>query len=344
MSGLALLTKVPALLDAGALGSIFFFIVVAYITPKTWKTVTLWFIQAGSIFVGGVFLPLVLSMVYFWLRGAIADYLQFGLLYNLHYSGNWTLPFTQEWLVAAFSLPGKALVLGVVLLISIAWARWKPQQSEAAWIYFWTFAALFAATLSNRPYPHYLLQTILPAAFALGILLRKHSHWIARVMMVDAIGAIIVVLILLDFGLYNTGEYYWRYIKMGSGQISPQEYRHEFDWLVSQNEEIVPIIVENTQPSDRIFLWGTNAMLYAQAQRAPATRFTVAFHVHDLDVYEQTMEEVRTAEPKFIVVMKSESELPGLSEYLHQYYLVSAETNDMILYRRTTLSSLDLLQ
>ncbi len=344
LASLGILTKVPGILDTGALGSILFFVLVAHISLKNWRAAVWWFARSASAFVVGVIVPIVLSGIYYFARGAWSDYLQFGLLYNFHYSGNWQLPFTQEWLLFFFSLPGKALILAIALAISIVWAKVRPKHSVAAWIYFWTFAALFAATLSNRPYPHYLLQTIPPATLAVGVLLARRSHFISRILMIDAIGAIVVVALLLNFGFYETASYYSRYLKMATGQMTPAAYRASFDWLVPQNEEIVPIIVENNEPSDRIFVWGTNPMLYAQTQRAPASRFTVAFHVHDLKVYEETLNEVKMTRPKYVVVMKKESPLPGLDEFLSLYYLRSAETNDMILYRHTTLSSLDLLQ
>lgn len=344
VSGLGILTKVPALLDVVALGSLLFFVAWSHTTLKNWQKTFTWFATSAGVFILGIALPILLSVVYYWARGAFADYAQFGLLYNIYYSGNWSLPFEQPWLVSLFSLPAKVLTVGLVLVLSIIWSRWKPQQTTASWIYFWVFSALFAATLSNRPYPHYLLQVIPPAALALGFMLEKKSHWITRILMVDGLSAIIMIMVLLDFGLYSSWSYYQRYMKLGTGQITPAEYRSSFDYLVSQNAQIVPQIVENTTPEDTIFVWGTNPMVYAQSQRAPATRFTVAFHIHDLKQYDQTLEEIQEAHPKYIVIMKKESPLPGLDEFLNMYYMHSAETADMILYRHTTLSSLDLLQ
>lgn len=344
LAGLGVLTKVPGLLDVVALGSLLFFVAWSHTTVKNWRRALAWFLTSAGAFVLGFFIPIVLSVIYYWARGAFADYAQFGLLYNIYYSGNWSLPFDQPWLVALFSLPAKAGMVGLVLLISIIWSRWRPHQNTAAWVYFWMFAALFAATLSNRPYPHYLLQVIPPAALALGILFEKKSHLISRILMLDGIAALFLIMVLLDFGLYSSWSYYRRYMQLGTGQISPAEYRASFDSLVSQNEEIARQIVTNTSPNEKIFVWGTNPMLYAQTQRAPATRFTVAFHIHDLKQYDQTLEEITTEHPRYIVVMKKESPLPGLNEFLNMYYMHSAETTDMILYRHTTLSSLDLLQ
>lgn len=343
-AGLGVLTKVPGILDVGGIAVLLVLIVVSRIGWRNWGRAQAFGLGALLTFTAGVMVPVGLSVLYYWLRGAFADYLQFGLLYNLYYAGNWGLPFMQEWLVAAFSLPAKVLYIVLAVVVATLASWWKKSLVLPSWILVWFVAALVGATLSNRPYPHYLLQVVPPAALALGIVLHRSTHWLGRGLLLIPAGLTVLTVLLLGFQPYEAVPYYRLYLQMATGQISPAVYRHNFNWLVSQNEELVPIIQETTAPDDPIFLWGTNPMLYAQSQRAPATRFTVAFHIHDLEAYASTMKEIKNTEPKIIVVMKSESELPGLEEYLRTQYYQSVETQDMILYRRSGLSNHSLLQ
>ena len=85
-------------------------------------------------------------------------------------------------------------------------------------------------------------------------------------------------------------------------------------------------------------------MLYALTKRVPASRFTVAFHIHDLEVYAQTLQEIREADPQYVVVMKNEQRWEELSDYLEKNYIFSLETADMLVYRKSSLTSLLLLQ
>ncbi len=344
VASLGIMTKVPALLDMGALGAFFLFTLLA-----TWKKKMLpeqlqHLIQTWIAFAAGVAVPIILSLMYFALRGSLADYVQFGLLYNFHYSGNWTLPFNNALLLQLFTLPGKAVILGVILIVTIGMSLWNKRTSALSWMLFWMGAALFGALLSNRPYPHYFQQVVPPFALLLGFLIAKKSSLIGRAAIVLLFALSASVLVLLKFRPYAIVEYYQKYIDLVSGKMTKEQYLHSFNYLVEQNEVLIPIIQEGSTEKDRIFIWGTNPMLYAQSRRSPASKFTVSFHIHDLKVYEQTMEELRANKPMFIVLMKGEPELPGLNEYINEHYLESARTGDMILYRRSSLTSLQLLQ
>lgn len=341
--GLGLLTKVPALLDMGAVGSTVIFAWLAA-SNKNLKRDLVWMFTAGATLAVGFITPLILSIAYYWLRGAGPDYLDFGLLYNFHYSSNWTLPFTNPALLFLFSLPGKTLVL-LSFFVATLVASWKlPKHTLGLWISFWVVAALFGALLSNRPYPHYLIQVIPPAALAIGFLVERRTHWLSRGFILLNAGLVIGATMLLNFGFYKTDVYYSSAWKLLTGEIQPAEYRHSFNYLVAQNEQLVPEIQSLTTPDDKIFIWGTNPMLYAQSHRAPATRFTVAFHIHDLKNYDEMLEQIQTNEPPVIIIMKAEREWEELNQYILEQYIPLIETADMKLYQRRTQPVTWLLQ
>lgn len=344
VASLGILTKVPGLLDVAALGSLFFLTAWRHFSSTNWRMVWQWAGIGLITFAAGVATPVLVSILYYWSIGSFNAYLQFGLLYNLHYTSNWVLPFTQPWLLTAFTLPAKVGILVVTFLLVLLISRWRKTSTFASWSAFWLIATLVAATLSNRPYPHYLLQAIPPVVAAITFFLSRRTAWISRGLIIGAIGLGGACLWLLDFGLYETVSYYQRYFRLITGQMSNEEYRYSFNWLVRENEQLVPIIQTGSDPREPIFIWGTNPMLYAQAQRHPASRFTVAFHIHDLKNYAETLAEVRQAEPQYIVVLKEESPLPGLAAYLDEQYLKSAETDHMVLYRRSTIPDRRLLQ
>lgn len=344
VASLGILTKVPALLDMGALGAFMLFAMLASWKKSLLSKHAVLLLKSWIVFALGVATPIVFSLVYFALRGTLQDYIQFGLLYNFHYSGNWTLPFTNELLLKLFTLPGKAVVLAGILLLSLGLSLWKKGESLLSWTVFWMGAALFAALLSNRPYPHYFQQVVPPFSFLIGFLVMKKSSLLGRGLIVGSVALSGAILLLLQFRPYAIAEYYTKYVALITGKMSKEQYLHSFNYLVEQNEKLIPTIEEGSTEQDRIFIWGTNPMLYAQSRRSPASKFTVSFHIHDLKVYEQTMEEIRLHKPKFIIIMKGESELPGLTEYLSEHYVESMRTNDMTLYRRSSLTSLQLLQ
>lgn len=85
----------------------------------------------------------------------------------------------------------------------------------------------------------------------------------------------------------------------------------------------------------RMFIWGTNPMLYALTEATPTSRFTVSFHIEDLDDHANTMAQIKEEAPTIIVVMEDEQqELPGLEEYLTTYYYANNQYDTMTLYLR----------
>lgn len=344
LASLGVLTKVPAIMDVGAIGALMLFAVVRHFHKEKWQQAGKTLALSWCIFAVGVIAPIVASVGYYWLRGSLDAYVQFGLLYNFHYTGNWTLPFTQGWLLALFTLPGKAAIVGLSLVLTLSLAFYKKREAATSWALFWIWATTFAALLSNRPYPHYF-QQVVPAFSLVAVAFFLPSRTtLSRALTIISTGILLGVLVLLQFRPYAITEYYSRYFQLATGKISLDEYRGGFNWLVGQNAQIVPIIQRESNEQDRIFIWGTNPMLYAQSKRSPATRFTVAFHIHDLKVYEQTMQEIKDNKPVFIIVMKEESTLPGLSVYLQDHYIWTYETQDMVVYRRSSLTSLQLVQ
>lgn len=329
---LGLLTKVPALLDVGAIGAALFYAAACFPRTVSFGKRVQWVIVGGLALTLGIVLPMAASVAYFWMRGAATDYLQFGLLYNFHYSGNWELPFSQPWLVALFSLPGKAALLVLSFLITLTLAWRFPRQALPLWATFWLAAALFGSVLSNRPYPHYLIQILPPAALVVGLFFERSTSWISRLTMTGVAGLVAAVVLLLGFGFYETGSYYQSAWQLLRGTMEPSEYRYQFNYLVRENEQLSAEI-QSLVPADQpIFIWGTNPMLYAQSKRAPATRFTVAFHIHDLKNYETTLDEIQTKKPKVIVVMKGEQNWPELNSYLELHYRPVLQTDNMILH------------
>jgi hypothetical protein len=84
---------------------------------------------------------------------------------------------------------------------------------------------------------------------------------------------------------------------------------------------------------EKIFIWGNNAMLYAQTRTVPTSRFTVAFHIKDFDDYERTLSQIKEEEPKLIVVMKQDQDsFPQLNVFLKEKYLINSQFDHMNLY------------
>lgn len=343
--GLGILTKVPAIFDLAAFMALgWFSFSHALFTQSTQNWLSLlrrWSGYELSLIIGAA-LAVLVSVLYFVARGSGQAYLDFGLLYNFRYAGSWSLPFSQPWLVFSFSLLGKVLVTmvaGLALTISTKWL--KPIWPT---VIMWIILALFASTLSNRPYPHYFMQIVPPLALGVGYLAKIMVHFIAskqRNVSLSALqlGGTIISLVLvmgvwrlLQFNRYPTMSYYSNFFKLMTGQISSTAYADSFNSLLAENREVTRILRQH--PDRYLLIWGTNPMLYATSGKQPVGRFTVSFHIKDFDAYGETLTALKEKHPYYVVVMRDEqNSFPELNEYLSQNYTPNLSFEHMTVWK-----------
>ncbi len=339
---LGILTKVPALLDLVPFLAIFGLLLFEEIIKvnnkfKDWKKIFQHLLWRGLIFAAGVALPILISIIYYQLIGSGKDYLDYGLLYNLRYSQSWQLDFNSAFVNFSFSLIGKTLYFfSFLVLIAL---NTKELSKRFQFLSIWFVATLYATLLSNRPYPHYFIQMVAPLSLLLielatqlskkGKAIKKNYKSISTGFALIALS--IFVMLSLGFKPYPVAKYYREFWQMLSGKITKQEYDFAFNNLMEDNQKITTLIDE--LGLEKIFIWGNNAMLYAQSKTVPTSRFTVAFHIKDFDDYERTLDQVKAEEPKLIVVMKQDQDsFPQLNLYLKENYLVNSQFDHMNLY------------
>lgn len=342
--GLGILVKVPGLLDLGVALCIGWFTLIQKFSWKTRKDFFKKQLPRVSLhmllIMLGVAIPILFSVLYYTLRGTGEAYLNFGLLYNLHYSGTWKLSFENPVLEFLFSLPGKVAVMGLgVIILSLASRVLTPQVQL---IVTWILVTLFASLLSNRPYPHYFLQIVPPVSLLVGLLFDKYkSPTLFKHLFVAAITFSLIIGVFVQLGVrrYPTASYYQRAYKLVTGGISQEEYRNSFNHLIADNYRVAPVIAASKNPY--MFIWGTNPTLYALTNKQPTGRFTVSFHVTDLNAYDETYWDFVSKEPEFVVVMNDErTPLPGLAGYLQDNYIPNFSYDNFVLWRKRTVSGL----
>lgn len=345
--GLALLTKVPALFDAVAVALFFWWVWLRQIEVKKFKQFTYWktqfihLVSSAGVFGVGLLLPLLISVLYFIARGAGNDYLQFGLLYNFHYASNWGLPFTNPLLVWLFTLQGKFLI--VILVLGVLTLGSRLFSSTVLFAAGWFILALFASLLSNRPYPHYYIQVLPPLALLAGAsidsvrhLWKKYHFHRALIDLAPSlllIALFVGVLGLLRVGLYSVSDYYGNFTKLVTKQMSAEEYRNSFNSVLADNYDAAPLL--STVENNQLFIWGTNPSLYALTRTVPVGRFTVSFHIKDLQAYDETYAAVTQVKPEYIVVMRDEtSSFPKLNNWLSQNYIPNHNYDYFVVWKR----------
>ncbi|MBI5151405.1 MAG: hypothetical protein HZA34_02405 [Candidatus Pacebacteria bacterium] len=328
---LGTLTKVPAVFDIAGVVAIFGFLMCYTFSWKNMRTLLL----SGIALCIGFAIPILISVAYFAFHQALSDYAQFGLLYNFRYSTSFRVPVSQDWLAFLYTMPGKALVvafLGGTTLLLKKYLRPVFQFSFA-----WYVFTLFSSLLSSRPYPHYFLQLFAPFSLLLGCILYK-GRVIEKILFGIGVFLCIFTMIVLNAGLYPTLSYYQTFGQYVTGSLSKDTYRNQFNPLMADTYLVAQYIQTTTTSDDRMFIWGTNPMLYALAKRVPSGRFTVSFHIKDFQANPETFEAIQKTKPPIIVVMNDEDgSFPEFYAYLQQYYIPVQSHLTMKVFRRVML-------
>ena len=299
--GLGGLFKTPALIEAAVWPLVWLFSKDRKWFSKSWR----WGV--------GVAIPIVLATIYFGMRGTLPEFLTA--------AGVKLIPYVASWKVdlpIIGTLMGRAGVLAVWLLVS--WLVRKQLSKNGLILAIWWGMGLFAALLSGRPYPHYLLQLVPVVSLALGMATwgTARDKLLVGVMAATIAGAVIG---FRFYGYHDLG-YYQNFSKWVLGKQSQQEYFRWFNPQVPVNYAISKKIMEGSTPDDKIFVWGDEPMIYAISKRLPAVRFTVKYHIKEFGAEKEVMDKLTSEPPRYIISFGKEEELPGLLGLFEEKYLV----------------------
>lgn len=361
---LAFLTKVPALFDAIAAG-FFFFILAPTVSLKgsaDWKKILLRFARFAGIFSAAFLVPIIVTIVYYFALGAGKQYIVAAFAQNIGYLSSWSTGSHQATGLSSSGLKTRALFL-IVGVVAI-WIGSKKNGKSLTFILTWFALALFGALLSERPYPHYLIQVVPPLAllimFGVRLLLGREAgirpqvtkrvllfskpfriHIAPAPVLIKIVSIVLSILVLLTsiwsfhFWYYPLLPYYANYIQFVTGNKSRTEYMSYFGNQLPNLYATAEFLARTTTPNDRVFVWGDDPMIYALSRRLPPGRFTSAYHINDFHGQEETANAIEATKPLFIVLNSHyQSPYEALGNILTVEYAQRYAFGPFIIYRR----------
>ncbi len=301
--GIAGLFKMPAIIEAG-------------IWPLYWLVFgdRYWW-KKTAVLAAGVLLPIVGSMGYYQILGTGREYFTAAWAQNIPYLSSWKSTSDD---VGIYSLKGRMAVL--VIILAVIYGLSRKWGKNAMLVSSWLMFTLFAALLSGRPYPHYLLQATIPAVLAAILLVTEKQ----TVKILSTFMAVVVFMAVSIFHFYNypVRGYYQNFWDWAVGNKTRVEYISWFGPEVVRNYQVVALVKSLTVKNEPIFVWGDQPMIYAASRRAVTGKYTVKYHIKDFKAEDKTLAELNSARPKVIVSYGSEEELPGFSEWLGENYSI----------------------
>lgn len=251
----------------------------------------------------------VLCVVYFFLNGALVDFMGAVFVQNVSYVGEEN----------AFIFPMGTLIFKTVFLsLSIlAIALYSKKISIATlFIYLWTVFGFYNAFFSDRPYTHYLLVLLPAFSLLCGLLLEYRKKRVVTIILIS----VILFFAYNRFQIYRkTISYYQNYIAFMTGVKDIVSYENFFDSNTPRDYDIANFIDMNVMRHEEVFLWSDSAQIYALSNKLPISKYIVAYHIkfyENADII--TKEEIENAKPKFII---QTAEGPLVNDILSSYEL-----------------------
>jgi len=309
---LATLFKVPAAFDFAA---ILFWTFLLFLNQRQ-KDYSLFTIHYSLLIIGFLF-PILISLIYYFSQGALNQYLKAAFFQNIPYLASWV--GTQSPTLGG--LPYPLLIRGILLLggVVILFLFRKNLASSVVLVVSWFSFSLFAALLSSRPYPHYLLQVIPALALSFGLVFSKNKEKIVPLVLSFLLA---FSFLYFKFWHYPNISYYRNFYQFAFGLKSKESYFDYFGketWALYQTAAFLKL---HTSPQEKIFIWSNQPSIYALANRLPTGRYTVAYHIIDFNGYEETMNALTKNPPRYIIVSAEEKRpFPEFFAFLQNNYI-----------------------
>jgi len=292
------------------------------------------FSKIFNLFIFGLsfLLPIVLWSIYFYFKGAIKPFLAASLFQNFGYLSSWSTG-TQTSSLSSGGVVTRFLILLIVWFVIFILNNRGLISKKFSFILFWFSATIFGSLLSARPYPHYLIQ-VLPPLTLLVIEIFNFKNKKNQFLSLLSIFIFALIIYKFSFYFYPISSYYSNFYSYSLGRKSLPDYRNYFGSEVNNIYKISDFIKSNTNPNDKIFIWGDQAYIYALSNRLSATKYTVAYHIVDFDGYQITMDKLKANLPKFIIYYQMPGRpFPNLDSFISKYYFVASTIGNTTIFK-----------
>jgi len=329
---LSFLYKVPGLFDFVTLMLLLTFFILQNKLINLNKRTIILLLGYLSLIVG--------TGIFFFFKGAFNQFFQSSFVQTFGYLSSWKTGTHSFSLVGLLKTDLAIKTILVTLILFCLWIKRRYSNPTVNFLTIWFIFSLYGATLSGRPYPHYLVQIILPLSLIIGYYSQR------RAKTVIALGFFFSLLLILSlvkyrFWTYTTIPYYQNFITFILGKKNKNSYYSYFGSQVPISYKIAEIVIVNSDSNDKIFVWGNEPYLYPLTKRLPATAYLVSYHIIDLNYYDKVALEISKERPKIIVYNINEKKFPQLENILANYYQEIDSVGNFLIFSKLKLPQSD---
>lgn len=320
---IATLFKVPAAFDVPAI--VFFWLIKEGISAKGINAVA----RKLLPLVLGFVVPIGLTLVWFAFKGSLKDYFQAAFLQNLGYLSSWRGGSQGSSILKNLPL----FIRCALVLVSAAILYWKRSKLSKQFIFvsLWLLFSLFAVTLSERPYPHYLIQSLAPTSLLFGILIAEKT--LEQCLVILPLALFFLVPVFYKFWYYPTASYYEKFATFAIGKMDKETYLSSFGNNVSRNYKIADFLVKSMMPGETVFVWKDSPAIYALSRKLPPIKYVAGYHITDFSSKAEVASMFEKNKPTFIVILPDAPIFTELTPLIRSSYVQIATVEGAEVWR-----------
>ncbi len=308
-----------------------------------------------------------LVAVALWRAGALPDMIEVLFTWNVEYSRlRVPIPLARDPVRQTLRFligdPHPLLFpVGLLALVGTAHLIVRRSSSRLRWLVPTWGVALMASVWAQGKYYTYHWLPVLPpvallAGYGMSFMGRRLCDSLSRPA-AAALCAVGIAAVLTPLGLA-----YWRFLNWPVHHLAGKVGRSTFlarydrygDFSLRADRSVAAFVRENTRPSDYIFVWGFEPLIYFLADRPPATRFIYTVPLvttwSPADWRRELMRDMRQNRPAYIVVAHNDrlpwmtgrrddsaEQLAGfdaLSDFIQAEYVCQRRVEDFDLWGR----------
>ena len=312
---IAALFKIPAAFDFPVI--VVFWIIIDLSKKADFKKI----IKNTTALLLGFILPIALTFIWFKFQGAFKEYLIAAFLQNVGYLSSWK---GQEIKQEPFLIKNAALLIraGIVFFGSVILLLFRKKLSrQFIFLTLWLLFTLFAVTLSERPYPHYLIQSLAPVSLLFAILFTQKTF--EQSLTIIPLLIFFTVPVFYKFWIYPTASYYIRFFQFATNKINKEEYFAKFNSRTNRNYQIADFLQKSSSPGDRVFVWSPDSpAIYALSRRLPPIKYVADYHISDFSSKADIVAALSQNPAKFIILTPEALPFTEINPLIRQRYIL----------------------
>ncbi|KKQ45793.1 MAG: hypothetical protein US62_C0009G0024 [Candidatus Woesebacteria bacterium GW2011_GWA1_37_8] len=278
----------------------------------------------------GFLLPILLTFIWYFFQGALKQYFIAAFAQNFGYVSSWRPGDVQK----PFLEKNAPLLIRGLIVFSISlfiFLKRKLYSKQFALASVWLLFALFAVTLSERPYPHYLLQAVPSISILVSMLIGISNY--EQVLVLLPLSLSFFVPVYYHFWHYSTTVYYERFINLSLGKINKPDYLKTFGDQIPINYQVSEFLISSTKPTDKIFVWGDTSTIYAQTKRLPPIKYVADYHIRDFSSDSELIDKLNANKPEFIVILPNSNPPSQLISFITKNYGLAEQISNTNIWR-----------